>query len=82
MNGGLIKVKTSQRKRKQAKIRAGPAFTPAVLESFQTLGIAPPDSVVGVSTNMATVLSEQLDILQVFFTFLQECKINTSSVLP
>jgi hypothetical protein len=62
---GLIKVKTSQRQRKQARICAGPAFDPAVLELFQTLGINPPDSVVDVSTNTATVISEQLDILKV-----------------
>jgi len=82
MNDGLIKVKTSQRQRKQAKIRAGPAFVPAVLELFQTLGITPPDSVIDVSTNMATVISEQLDILKVLFTFLREGKTNISSVLP
>jgi hypothetical protein len=65
---GLIKVKVSQRQRKQARIHAGPAFDPSVLDLFRTLGINPPDSVVNVSTNIATVISEQLDILKVFLT--------------
>ena len=62
---GLIKVKVSQRKRKQARIHAGPAFDPAVLDLFRTLGINPPDSAVDVSTNIVAVISEQLDILKV-----------------
>lgn len=65
LSSGLIKVKTSQRKRKQARICTGPAFDSAILKLFQTLGINPPDSVVDVSTSTATVISEQLDILKV-----------------
>jgi hypothetical protein len=68
---GLFKVKQSQRQRKQARSRAGPAFDPAILEIFHTLGITPPDSAAEASTNIAIVISEQLDILKVlvFHTF-------------
>ncbi|KIM48469.1 hypothetical protein M413DRAFT_440213 [Hebeloma cylindrosporum] len=71
--GGLIKVKKSQRQRKQAN-RAGSVFDSAVLESFKTLGINPPDSVIDASTNMATVISEQLDILKFYLETLRDSK--------
>jgi len=80
---GSVKMKQSQRKRKQAKSHAGPPFDPAVLELFQTLGITPPESVVDASTKIAEVIAEQLDILKVLaFHIFLEFETNIFPVLP